>query len=51
MELLERGAVADPDGSSYGDSRMFREMQSDPFYLRMQARAQSALTAGHATRL
>lgn len=41
VELLERGVVADPEGSSYGDSRMYREMQSDPFYSRMQARTRN----------
>lgn len=34
--VLEAVEVAHKGGSSYGDSRMFREMYSDPYFSRMQ---------------
>ena len=38
--LLERGATLAPSAaSSYGDSRMYRQMYSDPFFSRMQKTA------------
>lgn len=37
--LLESRAIAHPGGSSYGESRMYRQMYSDPYYATMQAQA------------
>lgn len=37
--IVEQGKAANPAGSSSGDSRMYRQMQSDAFYSRMQAAA------------
>lgn len=34
--VLESASVAHEKGSSYGESRMFREMYSDPYFARMQ---------------
>ena len=34
--MLESKGVAHPGGSSYGESRMYRQMYSDPYYAGMQ---------------
>ena len=37
--VLESASIAHDKGSSYGESRMFREMYSDPYFARMQREA------------
>lgn len=38
--VLEQATVAHAGGSSYGKSRMYREMYSDPYFSKMQVRHQ-----------
>lgn len=39
VALFEQGTVCDVLGSSNGDSRMYREMYSDPFYSRLMSKS------------
>ena len=39
VAVLEAGEIADPSGSSYGESRMYRRMYSDEYFSVMQSKA------------
>lgn len=47
--VLEAASLAHKGGSSYGESRMFRQLYSDPYYSKMQAsRVEMTAPAQHA---